>query len=257
LARKQVANKVKRTALTRKTTLGLLDRLEASCQDYLTIYVKPSSLSTCAARETSVPDLCPEVMKQVFGTEAVLREAQRYETGAVIFWSEDEYKNAVLPPFPIARDESFQGKVNISSLRELLEEQRSFALVLVTWGSYALGVVEGDELVKSKTGTGYIQKAHRKGGWSQKRFARRTEEQKRDFLRRVANRVEGEFSKVSPEQFFFGGNRLILNPLLEECPYLRAVARRISKRSLNVRYARRQDLLRCIDDVYKSVVFTF
>jgi hypothetical protein len=56
----------------------------------------------------------------------------------------------------------------------------------------------------------------------------------------VANRVEERFKGYRPEQIFFQGNRLILKPLLEECPYLQYEAQQISKRFLNVRYADRE-----------------
>lgn len=127
----------------------------------------------------------------------------------------------------------------------------------MTWGSYALGIFKGDNLVQSKTGTGYIHKRHRKGGRSEKRFARRTEEQKEDFLRKVANRIEERFKSYALEQIFFGGNRLILKPLLQECPCLRSQVDRISKRLLNVRYADREALLGSLEDVNKSLVFSF
>jgi len=52
---------------------------------------------------------------------------------------------------------------------------------VVAWETYSIGVFYRDNLAKSKTGTGYIHKEHRKGGRSEKRFARRTEEQKKDF----------------------------------------------------------------------------
>ena len=129
-------------------------------------------------------------------------------------------------------------------------------VALVTWGSYALGVFKDDELVKYKTGTGHIHKHHRKGGRSEKRFARRTEEQKKDFLRRVANRIDEGFREYHLEQIFLGGNRLITRPLLEESFYLKHEARRIAKRFLSVRYADRETLFKSIGEVGKSLFFS-
>jgi len=127
--------------------------------------------------------------------------------------------------------------------------------VLVTWGSYALGVFKGDKLVESKTGTGYIHKRHRKGGRSEKRFARRTEEQKNDFLRRVANRIEERFGGYRPEQILFGGNRLILKLLIDESSYLKSEVHQISKRFLNVRSANQEALLKSMEDMNRSLIF--
>jgi len=53
---------------------------------------------------------------------------------------------------------------------EALEREHIIGVVLVTWGTYSIGVFHRDNLLKSKTGTGYIHKEHRKGGRSEKRF---------------------------------------------------------------------------------------
>jgi peptide subunit release factor 1 (eRF1) len=129
--------------------------------------------------------------------------------------------------------------------------------VLVTWGSYALGIFDAGNLVEWKTGTGYIHKKHRKGGRSQKRFARRTEEQKKDFLRRAGNRIDERLGSFAPDYIFFGGNRLILKPLIQECKYLQTKAGKISSRVLDVRYADREALVNSLAEITKSLVFTF
>jgi hypothetical protein len=72
----------------------------------------------------------------------------------------------------------------------------------------------------------------------------------------VANRIEERFRGYRPEQIFFGGNRLILNPLLDECSYLQHEAQHISKRVINVRYADRDALIASMEDVSKSLVFS-
>jgi len=54
---------------------------------------------------------------------------------------------------------------------------------------------------------------NRKGGRSEKRFTRRIEEQKKDFLRKVSNRIEEEFKTYNLDCTFLGGNRLIHAPL--------------------------------------------
>src|SRR3989304_3900818 len=98
-------------------------------------------------------------------------------------------------------------------------------------------------------------KRHRKGGSSSKRFARRTEGQRKEFLRRVAGHIEEEFKGYILEGLFFGGNRLILKPLLQECPYLGARAGLVSSRIINVRYADREALLGSIGEINKHLAF--
>ncbi|MFC1874954.1 Vms1/Ankzf1 family peptidyl-tRNA hydrolase [Chloroflexota bacterium] len=129
--------------------------------------------------------------------------------------------------------------------------------MLVTWGSYGLGVFKGDKPLEYKTGTGYIHKRHRKGGRSQKRFARRTEEQKKDFLRKVANHIDERFKVYNLERISFGGNRLLLQPLLEESPYLSSKADRIYKSLLDVRHVDRETLLKSAADISSSLVLEF
>jgi len=246
---------VHQTTFTKRRLLDFLAQLEGSPGDYLTIYVRPSSFPGYATDpQVELTPFAGEI-RAALGTEAVIREAQRYGTGAVIFWGETDNRLIVLPPFALPEDRVFRGRPETSLLYQFLKKERTLGVVLVTWGSYAVGVFKGDKLVESKTGTGYIHKRHRKGGRSEKRFARRTEEQKRDFLRRVANRIEERFEGYRPEQIFFGGNRLILNPLVEECSYLQAEVRQISNRFFNVRYADGDALLGSLENINKSLVF--
>jgi peptide subunit release factor 1 (eRF1) len=138
-----------------------------------------------------------------------------------------------------------------------LEREYVSGVVLVTWGTYSIGVFHRDNLVKSKTGTGYIHKEHRKGGRSERRFARRTEERKEDFLRKVSNRIEEEFRTYKLDYIFFGGNELIRIPLLRECKYLQIEAQKISQRVLNLRYVDKEALNHSLREITTSLVFTF
>lgn len=246
---------VHQTTFTKRRLLHLLVQLEGGPGDCLTVYLRHSSFPRYATEPEVEPPFAGEI-RAALSTEEVFREAQRYGTGVVTFWSETETRIIILPPFALPEDRVFWGKPETSLLRQVLEKERIIGLVLVAWGSYAVGIFKGNRLVESKIGTGHIHKRHRKGGSSQKRFARRTEEQKKDFLRRVANRIEERFGGYRPEQIFFGGNRLILKPLLEECSYLRSEAQHISKRFLNVRYADGEALLTSVKDVNKSLVFS-
>ena len=247
---------MKQTTFSKKSLIDFLAEIQGNPEDCLTVYITPSSFRRSISDLLETLPFANEVA-EAFGTEAVFREAQRYGTGLVIFWSERKNRLFVLPPFTVPEDKVVQGRPHTMPLCDALQRERTVGFVLVTWGSYALGVFQGDNLVESKIGTGYIHKPHRKGGRSQKRFARRTEEQKKDFLRKVANRTEERFRAYPLEQVFFGGNRLILKPLLQECPYLGSQVDRISKRLLTVRYADREALLGSLEDVYRSLVFSF
>lgn len=189
-------------------------------------------------------------------TGAVVDNAKKYGTGAAIFWS-GVGKHIMLPAFPIAKNKISEGIFDASVLHEVLDRRYLIGVVMVTWGWYALGMFDGGNLLECKTGTGYIHKEHKKGGRSQKRFARRTEEQKKDFLRRISNRIEEKFGGYLPDHIFFGGNRLILKPLIQESRYLQTRTDRLSPRILNARYANREALIGSLAEINKSLVFTF
>jgi hypothetical protein len=236
-----------------------LSSIEAPAESFLTVYIAPNSFPDYAealslgANYGAYADEIKEAVK----TEAVISGASKYRTGAAMFWGGSGNKHIVLPPFPIDESVVSVGKFDASVLYEILDRRYVIGVVLVAWGSYALGIFDAGSLVAWKTGTGYIHKKHSKGGRSQKRFARRTEEQKKDFLRRVGNRIEERFESFAPDYIFFGGNRLILNPLIQESKYLQTKASKISPRILHVRYADREALVGSLAEITKSMVFTF
>jgi hypothetical protein len=236
-----------------------LSSIEASVEDSATVYISPDSFPDYADALPSVPEhgVYFGEIKEAVKTEAVISGAGKYGTGAAIFWDGIGNKHIVLPPFPVVENKVSVGRPDVAALYEVLERRYVIGVVLVAWGSYALGVFDAGNLVAWKTGTGYIHKKHRKGGRSQKRFARRTEEQKKDFLRRVGNRIEERFGGFVPDYIFFGGNRLILNPLIQESKYLQAKASKISSRILDVRYADSEALAGSLAEITRSLVVSF
>jgi hypothetical protein len=235
-----------------------LTSIVTSAQDSVTVYITPASF----------PDYAESLMlgrkydthgaeiREAVKTGAVINGAGKYGTGAAIFWG-GLGKQIVLPSFPIAQNEVSEGKCDTSVLHEVMDGKYLIGVVMVTWGWYALGLFDGSNMVECKIGTGYIHKKHKKGGRSQKRFARRTEEQKKDFLRRVGNRIDERFGSYLPDHIFFGGNRLILKPLIQESRYLQTRTDKILPRILNVRYANREALVGSLAEINKSLVFTF
>ncbi len=237
----------------------LLSSLAEAGDNYLTVCVEPGLFPEYVLDLRLAPEWQPlldEVKSAVSGT-AVTDAAGRYGTGAVIFWGEAAGRYLIIPPFPLGESRVSTGPPEVSPLRAVLERKYKLGVVLAAWGSYALGIFDGDRLVDWRAGTGYIHKKHRKGGRSEKRFARRTEEQKKDFLRKVANRVDEKFSNLTLDHIFFGGNRLILKPLVRECRYLQLNAARLSPRVLEVRYADREALVRSYREITTSLVFSF
>ncbi len=250
---------MEREILSKIRLYELLSRLESSPGDYIGLYIKPSSFPCCINGLSLQPQYnkYAHKIKESVNTKAVVRAVERYNTGADIYWQQNGNKYIVVPPFPITEDKISTGKFDASPLIEALEREYIIGVVVVTWGTYSIGVFHRDNLVKSKTGTGYINKEHRKGGRSEKSFARRTEEQKKDFLRKVSNRIEEEFKNCTLDYIFLGGNRPIRTPLLRECKYLQREAQKISQRVLNLRYADKEALNHSLREITNSLDFTF
>ena len=102
-----------------------------------------------------------------------------------------------------------------------------------------------------------LQEGNRKGKRSERRFTRRTEEQKRDFLRKVSNRIEERFKNYTMGHILFGGNRLIRKPLLKECTYLELEAYKIPKGILNIKYASTEALNHSLEEITKPLLLAF
>jgi len=253
-----VKSAMKREMYTRMQLCDFLFRLKASSGNYITIYVTPLSFPRLINDSSfnSRDALYGEIISSI-SIKAVTQEIEKHATGAVVFWQEQGHRHIVVPPFPITVEESITGDVDVSYLYDLVGRGYFIGVVLVTWGSYAIGVFDYDNLVKWKVGTGHIHKKHRKGGSSSKRFARRTEEQKKDFLRRVGNRIDENFSQYRLDYIFFGGNRLILKPLMGDSKHLESERQRIFSRVLDVRKVDRDLLHRSLEKVTESVVFSF
>lgn len=244
--------------VTKRKLHNLLAELKTSPGDYVTLYVKPSSFPHYINKLPPEPEchICMDEIKGFVNTKAIIQGAEKYKTGVAIFWQKNGNKHVVLPPFPISENKVSFGKLDTSSLHKILDREYTIGVVLVTWGSYAIGIFYGDSLGESKIGTGYIHKKHKKGGRSQKRFARRTEEQKKDFLRKVSNRIEEKFKNHTPDYIFLGGNRLISKVLLKKCKYLELQNNKIATRTLNVKYAHKEALDHILKEVTKSLLFS-
>ncbi len=90
-------------------------------------------------------------------------------------------------------------------------------LVLLRRGGWAVGLARGEELVRSKCGTRYVQGRTKAGGWSQQRYARRRANQADELLSAVEAAVR---TVVVPARgpVVLGGDRALLDRLLGALP---------------------------------------
>ena len=187
---------MEKKAISKRKLYNFLDKLSISPGDYMTLYINPLSFQHCLNELSLIPEysIYIDEISELVNTESTAQEIEKYRTGLAVFWQKAGNKCMVLPPFPITKDRASLGKLDISILQEALERKYTIGVVLVAWGSYAIGIYCGDNLVESKVGTGYIHKEHKKGGSSQKRFARRTEEAWKRY-------EKGEFIKFDFDEF--------------------------------------------------------
>jgi len=127
----------------------------------------------------------------------------------------------VTPPFGLDHEGEYEHVV-VEPLLAALRAEHRVAVLLVRLGGYALGVLEGEQLVASKVGTRFVKGRHKKGGSSANRFRRRREEQERDLIEAAAAeaaRVLGPWrDKVG--HVALGGDRTAVGRTLSERPDL-------------------------------------
>ncbi len=156
--------------------------------------------------------------------EAVLL-AKPGETGLCLFEGEGEGGHlAVVPPFPIAADyeaEAFEP----GPLIDLLSKDRKVLVVLARLGRYSVGLLDGDRVVASKSGTRHVKNRHRKGGSSQRRFERSRERLMREYFDKVcveARRlIEGQpGAERTIDYVLYGGEAGTVRGLKERCEFV-------------------------------------
>jgi hypothetical protein len=102
---------------------------------------------------------------------------------------------------------------------------RTVGVLLVRRGGHAAGVFHGAELVASKVGSAYVQGTTRAGGWSQKRFARRRDNQARAAFTEAADTAVRVLlpQAAQLDALVCGGDRAALDEVLAD-PRLRPLA---------------------------------
>ena len=241
--------------VTKPQLLVLLERLSAAEGEWLTVYLRPESVRERSDRPVLPSRVDPRLLDAgtLIEDEALQREAARCGTGLALFLGPDS-TFAIVPPFPVQQDEVVLGPPRVESLRASVEHPPRTALVLATWGAYVVALYDGDTLVRYKKGTGHIHPPHKKGGSSQARFARRTENQRAEFLRRVGGHIDDELGQERVEHIFFGGNRLILSPLTKESRFLKDHAHHVAPRVLLVKKATLDTMSAALVDAYSAML---
>lgn len=128
----------------------------------------------------------------------------------------------------------------VSGLVAHAEKPRRIGLVLVRLGAHSVGIAVQGEVETSTTERHLVHARHKAGGWSQRRFARRRDDQARRALEATADAVarlllprRGDLDAV-----VLGGDRAALDALRED-PRLRSLLESAQSRVLDVPEPRR------------------
>ena len=185
-----------------------------SCREAL--YLPPGRLS---------PEGLPAIVR------TAVASAGESETGLAVF-VEDDRVTAVAPPFPLSPDTSDV----MGAIRDLLAARPKIGLVLVRLGRYAVGVLEGDALIASKTGTRHVKNRHRAGGSSQRRFERSRERLVRELFDKTCRVAQDVLSPHldSLDHVLLGGDKMVVRRFIDRCDYLKKLENRTLARRLLV-----------------------
>ena len=127
----------------------------------------------------------------------------------------------ITPPFGLDHEGEYE-QVVVEPLLAALGSDRRVAVLLVRFGGYALGVLDGEQLVASKVGTRFVKGRHKKGGSSANRFRRRREEQERELIEAAAAEAARVLApwRDRVDHVALGGDRTAVGRTLAQRPDL-------------------------------------
>lgn len=228
--------------------LRLLAEIGASEEYRHTAYLTPASLEEAArSRLAHAPT-------SGVALASIAEQVKESATGLVAFWG-DSSATAIVPPFPIGEDQASDG-ASVAPLMKLLSRELLVGVVLLRLGWYAVGVLRGDVLLASKTGSRFVKGRHKAGGQSQRRFERIREGQVRELFDdacEVAQRVLGPYERQL-DYLLLGGERHTLRAFRERCQYIQGFDDRLLGRVLQVDRPGREELEGIGREVWKAQV---
>lgn len=177
-------------------------------------------------------------------------------TGLAVFRT-DGCAVVIIPPFPLGATFHSDG-VEAEPLLRMLDTEHNIGIVLLRLGRYAVGVLQGDTLVASKSATRYVKNRHRKGGSSAGRFARSRERLIRELFDKCCEVTRSVFAEHedSIDYVLLGGEKHTLNGFRKRCAYLRGFGETVLERVLDVDRPGKQALEMIGPQVWKSRVVT-
>ncbi len=234
----------------RRKILALLDDASYTESYDQTVCITPESVANVRFPLTADGDsvVVGAVLNRVMG------RADRPETGIVLFIG-DDHTLAVIPPFPVEADRVLQG-TNGTPLLSILDRQLVIGVILLRLGRYAVGVLDNNKLVASKTGSRYVKNRHRAGGSSQHRFERSRERLVRELFDAGCKVAGDVFGQVEGrlDYLLTGGERHTLDAFIKRCDLMQRHSTITLARTLEVARPGQAALERIHNEVWKSRV---
>jgi hypothetical protein len=136
--------------------------------------------------------------------------------GGVLVEAPDGARALLAPPWP-DDGRPGSGADDLQRLESVALQSRSYAVVLVRRGGYALGLGRDGLLLAHKTGTRYLQSRTAAGGGSQQRFARRRANQADALVEAVAAAAAGLFADAGMAEYLvLGGDKALCRLVMGE-----------------------------------------
>jgi len=240
---------ISRRVLTRTKMLDFLGELAKTPGDEArSLYLPPRP------PRTGVENSLKEMLERTKIFPEMAELAHNSKTGSVLFLSPD-VRYLVLPPFPITENTTVQG-IFVEPLHSLLKHNYRIALVLVRLGAYAIGICDGEELVRSKVGTGLVHGRHKKGGSSAHRFERHRDKQIEYFLIRVCGHAREHLEPYlqSLDYVVYGGAWTTIQLLKKQCPFMEQFDEHTLPPLLDIPEPRQAVLVSAVSRVWSSTV---
>lgn len=232
--------------------LRLLSELETAGWCQRTFYFTPASLVSSRIQR-AIPAQDPWEAR----IAPLVQEIGEAETGLALFWGEEQAL-VVQPPFPLAADTQAEG-AEIAPLVELLGRELLIGVILLRLRRYAVGVLQGQDLIASRTDSRYVKNRHRAGGQSQRRFERSRERLVRELYDKACEVTRDMLSPYERQldYILLGGERHTLRGFVERCDYLQAHAKKTLGRTLLVDSPNQEALQNIAFEVWKSRVTSY